>query len=71
MANESLNRSGKYKAGYICRDCAKSANCTWPKGHAATAHHGICDYCENIVKVVATSDWNWPGKKMSFEEREI
>lgn len=69
--DEDMQILTKYMVGYICRGCAKSANCAWPDGHVATAHHGICDYCKDIADVCATSDWNWPNKKMRPEEREF
>ena len=48
--------------------------CDWPECHIATFHYSLCDYCNLHASVCATSDWNWPGKRMTtgpFGEREI
>lgn len=68
---ESLNGRTAFQSGYICSECAKSNECDWPEGHVATFHTGICEWCREEAALCHSTDWNWPGKKMNIEEREL
>jgi hypothetical protein len=57
-------------AGYICRPCALKLNATVPKGHVATWHHGICDFCGEDTNLCHTSDWEWTDRRYLEEGRE-
>jgi hypothetical protein len=28
----------------------------------ATAHHGLCPYCERMTMIVNIGDYNWPDR---------
>jgi hypothetical protein len=47
---------------YICADCAKVLGGTWPKGHCATQHTGICKLCKQEKGLCNVGDWNWTDK---------
>lgn len=47
---------------YLCRQCALNNGCSWPEGHIATSHVGVCHECNRERGLCAASDWNWPAK---------
>ena len=53
--------------GFICSDCARALGGTWPDGHLATMHVGVCQCCVawcGAWKAMANvGDWDWPDRK--------
>lgn len=49
------------EAGFICRNCAVLAGGTWPHGHVATTHSGVCPQCGQTRGLVSIDDYNWPN----------
>jgi len=52
----------KIPSGYICAECARELQATWPKGHCATFHVGECVQCGKDKAVCSTGDWDWPDR---------
>ena len=46
--------------GYICAQCARRLGGTWPKGHVATQHPGICPECKREKGLCSVGDYDWP-----------
>jgi len=47
---------------YLCGACAKRLGGTWPDGHCATMHSGICPYCNKKKGLCCIGDYDWPDK---------
>lgn len=45
---------------WICRDCAESHGGSWPAGHVATFHSGVCGWCSQQASVTEPRDWRYP-----------
>lgn len=55
----------------ICNDCAISLGAKFPSGHVCTMWQGECYFCKDDTSCCATSDYDWPGKKLRPMEREF
>jgi len=53
----------RYTNDYLCAPCALILGGTWPDGHAATMHDGLCSRCRSKAALSHHDDWNWPGQK--------
>lgn len=56
--------------GYICVDCARERDATWPTGHCATFHISVCPYCgRKNLSLCNIGDFNWPdGKRRGMRD---
>jgi len=59
-----MTSNNKEYPTWVCSDCARDTGATWPKGHVATFHMGICDVCNHNKSVTEPRDWGYPR----FEE---
>ena len=48
-----------YPSSYLCAECAKALGGTWPHGHVATVHNGVCTFCGRTRALAHHDDWNW------------
>ena len=46
--------------GYICAVCAAELGGSWPKGHGATCHSGMCPECWKVKSLASVGDYDWP-----------
>ena len=68
MKSKSVQRRLRIQnPDYICAKCANEIGWTWPKGHIATMHIGICDVCCEEKSLSCSNDWLKPNDKILME----
>jgi hypothetical protein len=48
---------------YLCHQCASDIGWSWPDGHVATQHEGVCDVCGKKRGLTCQNDWLKRGQK--------